>query len=67
MKYKIIKKSTDKEISIDTLAIEMYQAGSIIVYCDILGIAEIRGDYYILDECGAYDYIDTKKYKIEVN
>jgi len=56
----IIDKANGKEISIEELALRMYKAGSKIVYCDIEGIAQIDGDFYILDECGRWDYIDKK-------
>ena len=65
MKYKIIDKETKKILTQEELALKLYKAGYHIVYCDIEGIAEIEGTFYILDECGNWAYIDIKKFKIE--
>ena len=63
---RIINRKTKKEISVSALALKMYKAGSKIVYCDIecVLVDSETGCAYILDECGNWDYIDEKKYKI---
>ena len=65
MRYKIFDKKHNIEISYEDLALSMAKAGSKIVYCDIEGIAKIDNYWYILDECGNWDYIDTKRYEIK--
>jgi len=67
MTYKITRLSNNKEISIDDMALEIYRSNPKcrLVWCDIEGIAKIGRVYYILDECGSWEYIDLKKYKIE--
>ena len=63
---RIFNRRTKKEISIYELALKMYKAGSKIIYCDIecVLIDEETNCAYILDECGNWDYIDTKRYRI---
>jgi len=65
MNYKITEIKTGKIITQEELALIIYKGGQHIIYCDIEGIAEIDGNYYLLDECGNWVYIDIKKYKIE--
>jgi hypothetical protein len=65
MNYKITEINTGKILSESEMALKMYKAGQHIIYCDIEGIAEIDGEFYLLDECGNWAYIDTEKYKIE--
>ena len=65
MEYKITDIETGKELSQEEMALKLYKAGYHIIYCDIEGIAEIEGTFYILDECGNWAYIDMKKFKIE--
>jgi hypothetical protein len=66
MKYKITEIKTGKELTQQELALQIYKEGKQhIIYCDIEGIAEIDGTYYILDECGNWAYIDEIQYKIE--
>lgn len=65
MKYKITDIKTGKTLTEEELALKLYKNGQHIIYCDIEGIAEIDGTYYILDECGNWAYIDTTKFKIE--
>jgi hypothetical protein len=63
---RIINRRTNLEIGEQELAIKMARKGSKIVYCDIecVLVDHDTGCAYILDECGNWDYIDTKKYKI---
>lgn len=35
-----------------------------LTYCDIEGLLENAGDYYILDECGNWEYFPTDLYEI---
>ena len=56
----IRNKETKKEISLEDVVLEAYKAGQHIVYCDIEGLAEIDGTYYILDECGSWIYLPDK-------
>lgn len=60
--YYLKNKDDNKEYTLDTYA-RMF---SNIVYSDIECIAKhIDGDaYYILDECGNYDFIDNTKWEI---
>lgn len=62
---RIFRKSNGCEITQEKLALEMYRAGSKIAYCDIEGISQINGDWYILDECGRWDYISSDKYIVK--
>ena len=62
---KIFRKSTGKEITIEQMALEMYRNGSKIIYCDIETVVTDGECWYILDECGIWDYIDEKKYRVE--
>ncbi|MCJ7816349.1 MAG: hypothetical protein MUP55_00695 [Candidatus Aenigmarchaeota archaeon] len=36
-----------------------------LVYCDIEGLAELRGEWVIMDECGNYEFMPSH-YKVEV-
>jgi hypothetical protein len=65
MTYKITRRRNGKILTEYELALEIYKAGQVIIYCDIEGIAEINGTYYILDECGNWAYIDNKIYQVE--
>jgi len=65
MEYKITEIITGTILTKEQLALQMYKNGQHIIYCDIEGIAEIDGLYYLLDECGNWAYIYTEKYKIE--
>jgi len=65
MKYKITDIETGKETNEYEMALKMYKNGQHIIYCDIEGIAEIDGTYYLLDECGNWAYIEPEKFKIE--
>jgi hypothetical protein len=65
MNYKIIKRKTGKILTENELALEIYKQGQYIIYCDIEGIAEIDGIFYLLDECGHWAYIDTSEYKLK--
>ena len=63
---RIINKRTGKEISEYNLALKMARKGSKIIYCDIecVLLDTETGMGYILDECGNWDYIDMKKYRL---
>jgi hypothetical protein len=64
--YKIIDLRTNQEISQEDLGLQMFKDGAKhIVYCDIEGIADVDGDYALLDECGNYAWIDPLKYKVD--
>jgi hypothetical protein len=66
MDYKITEIKTGKILTETEMALQMYKEGQHIIYCDIEGIAEIDGTYYLLDECGNWAYIDTEKYEIKI-
>lgn len=64
---KIIDRKTGKEISVKQLALKMYQQGANITWTDIecvLVDEKNNNIAYILDECGNWEYIDEKKYKV---
>jgi len=67
MSIKIINKKTNLEVSVYDVALEMYKAGSNIIYCDIECVLQEKtdGTVYILDECGNWAYLDMEKYRIE--
>lgn len=65
MNYKITEIKTGNILTEEELALKIYKSGQLIIYCDIEGIAEIDGTYYLLDECGNWVYIDIEKFKIE--
>ncbi len=64
MEYKILNRQTGKEVSYEELAVEMYKENKRIMWMDIEGIARIGDIYYLLDECGNWEYIDTDKYSL---
>lgn len=59
----IIDTRNGKEVTPEDIALELYKGGSKIVYCDIEGICKIGDNWYVLDECGNWDYIPNY-YKI---
>ena len=65
-KYIITAKKTGNKMTVEEFAIMKSKEGEHIVYCDIECVARNGDDYYVLDECGNYVWIDSKLYDVKV-
>lgn len=63
--YEIIKKKTGKAMSVTKFAIERFKKGEHIVYSDIECVATDGKDYYVLDECGHYIWVNPDEYEVK--
>ena len=64
----MLDKKDGKTLTEDELALRLYREGVHIVYCDIEGVAKMMDsdDYYLLDECGNYVYLDPERFEVMV-
>ena len=64
MKFIVIDNKTGKEADVEKIALKEDWAKSLI-YCDMEGFAITEeGDLILLDECGHYEFCDSKRFKI---
>ena len=64
MRFTVIDNKTGKEADVEKIALEEKWAYSLI-YCDMEGFAITEnGDLVLLDECGHYEFCDSKRFKV---
>lgn len=64
MRFTVIDNKTGKEADVEKIALEEKWANSLI-YCDMEGFAITENGYLVLlDECGHYEFCDSKRFKV---
>lgn len=67
VRFRIFEKESGREISLSDLALKLSEENNL-VYSDIecLAMDPITYEWYLLDECGNYAYIDLGKYEVVI-